>query len=102
MTQAPIPLGNVGVAIIARVVDENGVVRDISTATSLKMRLRKPGGPTVTKDAAFTTNGADGRLQYITQYGDLDASGLWQFQGEYSLGGLKLTEIGEFQVAYNL
>ncbi len=51
---------------------------DISGATGLAIRYRKPSGATGSWTATLSGTTA---LQYTTEAGDLDESGIWRFQG---------------------
>jgi len=83
MTTACVVLhyGDVGAVIELTATDCNGVVEDISAATTLEIYFQKPDGTTVTKTAVFTTDGTDGKFQYTTIAGDLDMVGTWHYQG---------------------
>lgn len=72
-------VGDTGTEIGA-IVKENGVVVDLSGATTKQIKFRKPSGAMVTKDAEFKTDGADGHLIYVTETGFLDESGTWVAQ----------------------
>lgn len=85
-------------------VKEGGSVVDISGATATKqIKLYKPSGTTVTKDADFTTDGTDGKMEYVTVADDLDEVGVWRIQGYLSFDGWTgHTDISEFEVFENL
>jgi hypothetical protein len=77
---------------------------DISGATDLLVCLLYPD--TVTSenfDAAFLTDGTDGKIAYTTTYNtDLIELGLFQIQGKATLGSVPiLTNVGYFQVLPN-
>ena len=81
-----IHVGDVGTAIILTVNDSStGAVVDISSATTLEIVLRKPNGTSITRTAEFVTDGADGKLQYVTIAGDIDRAGEWSAQGYISM-----------------
>jgi hypothetical protein len=84
-------------------VKEDGVALNISTATVKSIVFKKPSGTVVVKTATFETDGADGKIYYLSVSGDLDAIGLWKIQGKITMGvGSWGTEIGEFKVMDNL
>ncbi len=98
MTQA-IPLGQTGVALIIRAVRSDGTPEDLSTSTSLEMSIRGPSGPTQLKQASLTSGGGDGMLQYVTQAGDLNEAGKWEYQGHWMKDGApRHTHRGAFRV----
>jgi hypothetical protein len=77
MTIRTMHLGDVGTIIRATVTD-GGVVVPLAAATTKQMKFKKPDGTVLVKAGAFTTDGADGNLQYTTIQGDLDQVGKWQ------------------------
>lgn len=85
-------------------VTENGVPVDISTATLMNIKFRKPGSSTtVVQVASFFTDGTDGYMKYAVQAGDIDQVGLWRLQGYVEMPTWKgHTRIGEFEVEENL
>lgn len=70
---------------------QDTVVQDISTYTTRQFIFRKPSGTVVTKTATFTTDGADGYLQYTMESGVVDEVGGWQVQARISKTGAALT-----------
>jgi len=100
MSSPEIHAGDVGVVLRFRVVDQDGTVLDISTATTKNVLLKPPAAATKTFAGAFTSDGTDGLLEYTTTNGeDLDEAGTWQRQvhivlpgvGEYRSSVIKLT-----------
>ncbi len=69
-------VGDVG-AVIEVTVNENGAAADISTVTTKQLKLEKPSGEVLSKDAAFTSDGSDGKIRYTTLADDLDEYGIW-------------------------
>lgn len=63
-------------------VKDAGVVVNISTATDLKVILRKPGGDEVEYSAALYTDGTDGILHYQLLLGDITTVGIWSYRGK--------------------
>lgn len=94
--------GDIGTAIIITVT-ANDVVYDISGATVKKILLKKPDGTVLTKDAVFVTDGKDGKIQYVTITGDLNAIGKWKVQAHLTFAsGDWHSSIDDFQVDGNL
>lgn len=79
---------------------KNGLVVDISSASAMKIFLRNPVGTVLTKTAVFSTDGTDGKFEYITVDGDVTVQGSkWRIQGETVLAsGTFRTAIGSFNV----
>jgi hypothetical protein len=68
-------------AIIELTIQQKGSIINISSASATKqIILKKPDNTKLTKTASFTTDGTDGKLQYITIAGDIDQIGDWQAQ----------------------
>ena len=73
---------DVGTIFKVKIIDDNTLAAiDVSTATTKKIKFRKPPNVQVIKTAEFTTDGSDGYIQYTTIDGDLDRTGLWKIQG---------------------
>mgnify|MGYP001610167951 CR=1 FL=1 len=66
--------------IVRLTVEENDVALDISLASVKNIYLHHDDVGTLTKVAAFTTDGTDGLLQYATIAGDLSEAGTWTTQ----------------------
>ena len=66
-------IGDIGTEIIL----DTG--QDLSTATSLKIKYRKPNG-TTGEWAASQVSGDSTKMKYVTQEGDLDVAGTWELQ----------------------
>jgi len=64
--------------ILRAVITDLDVVVDISGATVKNIVLVKPDGEDFTVSGVFTTNGADGKIQYTTLATTLDVAGVWQ------------------------
>ena len=62
----------------------NGVdtVVDVSSQSSMSFFFKKPDKSLLTKTPSFTTDGTDGKIEYTTLTGDLDAPGDWFLQAE--------------------
>lgn len=84
--------------------DGSQVVVDISAATAIKIRLKKPSGDVIERDGQLKTDGTDGVAQYFTVEDDLDEAGEWQIQANVALppAGRWSSCTDEFSVARNL
>jgi hypothetical protein len=74
-------VGDVGLVFKATVKDENEAVVDISSATTLQIKLGDPFGTMTAKTASLYSDGTDGILKYATVAGDLAYAGRWMAQG---------------------
>lgn len=96
-------IGDIGTSFLATIKNENDVVEDISSASSLVMKFVKPDGEELTVNATFYTDGTDGKMVYQSVSGDLDQTGLWQMQGTVVIdSGTFHTSIHKFDVVENL
>ena len=78
-------------------------VLDVSGATTKQIIFKKPTGTTLTKAAVFTTDGTDGKIQYVTVSDDLDSTGTWQLQAYIvASDGSWKSDVGTFKVYENL
>lgn len=97
--------GNIKTTIKLQINDQDGDALDVSTASTKEIILRDPNGVSTTFDAAFTTDGSDGLIEYeTTDADDLGVAGPWQAQGHVILSAgddLKST-IDRFAVGENL
>ena len=90
-------------ATIQRTLYDGDSVVDISSATVKQIKLRAPSGTVLTKDASFTTDGTDGKLEYTCIVSDLDEVGTWQSQVYLEMSGWTgHSDIQRFQVYDNL
>lgn len=91
-------IGDIG-TVIRVTITENGSPLNVAGASTKEIVLFKPSGAVVVKAAAFTTNGADGQIQYTTLAGDLDDVGVWYVQARVVLGaGTWTTDRGPVEV----
>ena len=87
----------------ATIKDQDGAVVDVSAATTMEIKLKKPSGTTSTKTAVHTTDGIDGRIEYQVVAGEFDEIGEWQRQGRVVLGAKPYSsDIERFPVERNL
>lgn len=64
-------------------------ILDVSAAAGAGEKVihfQKPDQTVVTKDAVFTTDGTDGKIQYLAEAGFLDTPGQWKRQAKIVLG----------------
>lgn len=84
-------------------ITQNLDIADISAATGLNIIFQKPDSSTFSKDAAFTTDGTNGQLEYTSVSGDIDAVGQWKLQSIVKMTGeIFHSEIKSFKVYRNL
>ena len=82
-----------------KVKKQDNAIWDLSAATTIQIKFEKPGGSTLIKTAVLTTDGTDGKMQYVSVSGDLDEVGEWEIQGRIVSGGQDLrTGLGRFTV----
>jgi len=78
-------VGSFGQTITLIVVDEDGVVQDVSGYTDITVISRSPYDlKTVTSSGSYTSDGTDGSITYSYVSGDIDRSGDWKVQAEFS------------------
>ena len=100
---ADIHVGDVGTRLTVTLTDETGAAVDVTGASLLEMRLRLPGGGTLTRGATTVTDGSDGQISYVTQAGDLSEAGEWELQAYVVLpGGAWHSDVTRFDVLANL
>ena len=100
-------VGDIGTIVRATVNDTDSAgaasVFNVSGALTKQLVFRKPDGIKLTKDAEFTTNGTDGKIQYTTLSGDLDTAGSWNLQAYIvTPSGTWYSSVGSFKVYENL
>ncbi len=94
--------GDIG-TIFEITLKDGKIVVDVSTASIKNIFFQKPSGIILTKAAAFTTDGVDGKIQYTTIAADLDEIGDWELQAGVTLAaGTWKSSIEKFQVFRNL
>ena len=81
------------------VAQQKYVAKDISTATTLQIKLKKPDLSVVTKTAQFSTTGSDGKMKYQCTTSDIDQQEDWKIQGFVDMPGYTgHTKEGDFHV----
>ena len=98
--QNPFFVGDFGLTINLTVADSKGKGIDISAATATEYEIEDPKRNIATVTASFVNTGADGKLTYLLQSGDLDEGGVWKVRVKITEGGTKCyrTEKLEFPV----
>ncbi len=93
-------LGDVGIPLRLTVVDESGVAIDISSATTKQILFKAPGGGDVTTQSAnFTTDGSDGKIEFVSTALFPDEKGKWRYQAYVIDSGQEYhTGIAKFDV----
>lgn len=95
MSCTPTPhVGDVGVELVAELVDTADAAIDVSAATVRYIYLTAPDNTTTRKTAVNDTTGTDGKIRYNTVAGDLTMAGVWKMQGyvELAAGKFSATE----------
>ncbi len=99
---ASVRVGDTGTRFELTVV-ENDVAVDISSATMKTIKFQKPDNSVVSKTADFTTDGSDGKIDYVSITNDIDVRGEWKIQGYIEMPSGKFhTSMGSFGVSANL
>ena len=76
---------------------------DISLASIKTILFSDPDGDVVAQTAEFTTDGSDGKIEYVTVDEDLNSIGTWKIQGKVvTPSGSWSSDIGKFKVYSNL
>lgn len=101
--ELPVQEGEIGYPLRVRFLGQQGPV-DVSTATTLQIRLQKPTGEVVIKTAAFESDGIDGWIRWVTADAtDMTPCGGWKIQGvAYNASKTWHSVVSEFEVAPNL
>lgn len=96
--------GNIGTVFRFEIRNQDNVIVDLSAATELEIRFRKPDRVTVLiKIASYVTDGTDGQIQWVTVAGDLDVDGPWIRQARVVIpAGEFWTERLSFDVKDNI
>lgn len=77
-------VGAVGVQLLVTIIDQDGVVVDISASSARTLYLKRPqpDNRVLAKTATLVGGGTTGQMQYVTVAGDLDVPGQWHIQGK--------------------
>jgi len=103
MSLPEIHVDNVGTVFRSEVLNQDDAIIDLSAATTLEMRFRKPDRSFFVRTAVYTTDGTDGQIQYASVASDLDAAGTWHRQSRVIIpAGEFWTEVISFEVKANI
>ncbi len=80
-------VNDTGTIFRATIKDESSAVVNVSGASTKQIRFEKANGTLMTGTATFTTNGTDGKVQYVAVSGDLSVAGDWKAQAFVVLAG---------------
>lgn len=75
--------GDSGTVFKATIKNNIGAVVSVADAIEKYFILKKPNDnlPVIIKNASFTTNGIDGKIECIISPTEIDVIGVWQIQG---------------------
>jgi len=97
-----IHVGDVGTVFEVTVMDGEKPL-DISSSTERKIFLRRPVDTVVSRDAVFTNDGIDGKMEIASESGDIDIAGVWSIQAKIIIPeGTFYTDIDQFVVEASL
>lgn len=103
MTLPAVQKIDIGTIVEVTVVDSDEIAIDISAATTMEIILKSINEIVVTKTAAFTTDGSDGKIQFTSVVADFPEAGRWKIQGHVILpSGEWRTAVGYYNVGENL
>lgn len=99
-----IHVGDIGTAMVFQVVDQSNNIVDLSSASAMQVILKAPSwssGQAFT--AVWSTNGTDGKMQYVSIASTFSEPGTWQAQVYFAIGGgAWKSDIVKFKVKANL
>lgn len=79
------------------------VIIDVSAASVIEIKFRRPDYTSITKTGVFYTDGTDGIIEYVTVDLDLDAEGTWSIQAKVTLPtGTWSSNLETFEVKGNI
>jgi hypothetical protein len=84
MANCSVKLGDIG-TVFELEIQDCGKTLDISSASSQEIIFVKPNGAEVSHTSQFSTDGTNGKIQYITISGDIDKVGTWGIKGKVTL-----------------
>lgn len=100
---ATVHVDDIGTVFKATIKDEDGVVVDVSGASTMGLVFNQPDGTPVYKTAVHATDGTDGVIQYTTVAGDIDQAGNWRVQGYVAIATSEFhSDVHAFRVHSNL
>lgn len=97
-----IHVDDIGTKFLVTIKDDGAIV-DVSNASSILMKFRKPDDVVLTQNGLLESDGTDGMVYYNTQSGDLDQAGTYKLQVTvYLPTGTYYTDVYTFKVHCNL
>lgn len=94
---------DIGTQFTLTILDEDGAVVDISTATTKQITFYKSDKTILVVSGSFVTDGTDGKMKYVTVAGDLSVAGTYRVQGYIVIGSAAWhSDIVTFQVYENI
>ena len=98
-----IHVNDIGTVFRATILNESGVVVDLSSATLMQFTFKNNKISSFDRTCSFTTDGSDGKIEYTTVDGDLSVEGQWDMQANFTIPtGSWHTDLHPFQVVGNL
>lgn len=98
-----IHVGDVGVSFEYTITQDDGVVLDLSDASLIQLIFYRPNIEPLIVTPFLVTDGTDGRIQYLSEAGDINVRGLWQVQVYVEIGsGAFYSKIEDFTVYRNI
>lgn len=82
---------DIGVELLVTLKDPDGAVEDVSDASVIRFRFRKPDGTEISRTGSLKTDGTDGKVSYTSVENDFDQVGLWRYQVYVEAGSTKRT-----------
>lgn len=107
-SEETLQVGVVGAQIELQVVEYNADtdaddIVDISSATDLKITIQRPDITVFERTATLSSDGTDGKMQILTEAGDLTVDGSYRVQGSLTSGTWSgPSTVGQFKVEENL
>ena len=93
---------DVGTTLLGTIIDDGSAV-DISSASSIKMIIKKPDQTSSTKTASFNTDGTDGKMKYVIVSVDVDQVGNYKLQVKVVIGSATYySSVSTFKVYCNI
>lgn len=98
-----IHMGDVGTVFEVQILQPDDTIYSLEGAQTLTFTFQRPDGTFLTVAGALTTDGTDGKVQYITVAGDLNQEGIWLYQVYIEKDPvIKHTDVSKFRVYPNL
>lgn len=84
---AELQVGVIGATLRGTAYEQDQSIMDLSASTGLQFYLKSPSGKLKTFTASLSTDGTDGRMEYVTTAAtDLFEHGRWRLQGRVVFG----------------